>query len=743
MPCVHGTILDHDTAAEIFVAGLVGCWLELLFGLVGLAFWSLLCVGLSLKVLGSPVIAIASGAVLFWSYRSALLCAVWVIWMPLLCALEFWYGGCMYRVTGDRSLPGYDAEVRRHPQGPEVLLVRPKPIQAAVCIPAPAILIRCLFGSHYKSSPLRPTDEYFQRQANGRNAPASAPAVAPAHVPPREPSRKEELHWLREERLHAQTAQERELQLLWRLDGLTDMPSPHLPPGHPRLAPASPRQCQPTPAPPPFRADTHQCLPPAADFLHLLADPLSAPLLKPRHPLESGGLPAAQIPAQTPPEWPEVMDICEEESPGTALPPLAPNSAQLPAPVAPFPPQPVLAPALLATPAPAVPSPAPPVPTPALPAPQVPVWIPEPLIPSAQVAPAPEEGAAAPPVSRPKTLVPAPRARRVWDLAPPAPPGWTPGPSTLLAPAPTPLPTPTAQKRKDRASESGDPGHPAAQRPKPGPSILAVRAPGPPRPTAPKPRGLAPAPLARRAQALAPTPQVPIPGPPIPPARAPTPSFQFAGECAAPGFGFGMGRGSAAPGFTFGAGAGPPAPAFGSGTAGPRASGTPGPSTLPARDSAPPKPAALEPKGLAPAPPFQSACGSAAPFGLGVEGGSVASGFTSGAGVRPAAPAFGPRTARDTTWTRLGAGRRRLLGAGGKAGGNKAANKRDHSCLEDSGKDQPAPDSGSSIDRRIIEFDDDLILPELLDLDEGNGSKGPPPMPTFAATVAAAAKRRA
>ena len=37
MPCVHGNIFDHDTAAEIFVAGFVGCWLELL-DLPGLAF---------------------------------------------------------------------------------------------------------------------------------------------------------------------------------------------------------------------------------------------------------------------------------------------------------------------------------------------------------------------------------------------------------------------------------------------------------------------------------------------------------------------------------------------------------------------------------------------------------------------------------------------------------------------------------------------------------------------------------
>ena len=103
--------------------------------------------GASLKVLGFPVIAIASAAVLCWKHRSALLCAVWAIWMLLLCALELWYGGCMCLTSGDRSLPGFDAEIRWHPEGPKAPLVRPKPVQAAVCIPIPVTLIQTITTS--------------------------------------------------------------------------------------------------------------------------------------------------------------------------------------------------------------------------------------------------------------------------------------------------------------------------------------------------------------------------------------------------------------------------------------------------------------------------------------------------------------------------------------------------------------------------------------------------------------------
>lgn len=145
MPCQHGNGLEHDAAAEVFTAGIATGWLELL-RLVELAVWCLVCVWISLKVLESPMIAIASAAVLLWRYRRPLLWAAWVVWMLPLCALEYFYGGCMYRATGDRSLPGFDAEIRYHPQEPKMPSVRPKPVQTAVCIPLSAILIRDLFG---------------------------------------------------------------------------------------------------------------------------------------------------------------------------------------------------------------------------------------------------------------------------------------------------------------------------------------------------------------------------------------------------------------------------------------------------------------------------------------------------------------------------------------------------------------------------------------------------------------------
>lgn len=147
MPCQHEN-LAHDTAAEVFGAGLVGTWGEFL-DLPGLVFWFLLGLGLSLKVCGAPVIAVASATAVIWSYRSALLCSVWAVWMLFLCALESWHGGCVHSASGDWWLPGFDAPFRYHPTQPKVLFVRPKPVQATVWIPALLCLIHCLFGSPF------------------------------------------------------------------------------------------------------------------------------------------------------------------------------------------------------------------------------------------------------------------------------------------------------------------------------------------------------------------------------------------------------------------------------------------------------------------------------------------------------------------------------------------------------------------------------------------------------------------
>ena len=133
MPCIHKD-LDHDTATEIFVAGFVGAWPELL-GLSGLAFWALLGMGLFMRVGGWPVVGVAFAALLIWSHRRALLCAGWVAWMLVLCALELSYGGCMYYVSGGRPLPGYDAVIRYRPTEPKVPMVRPMPVQTVAGIP--------------------------------------------------------------------------------------------------------------------------------------------------------------------------------------------------------------------------------------------------------------------------------------------------------------------------------------------------------------------------------------------------------------------------------------------------------------------------------------------------------------------------------------------------------------------------------------------------------------------------------
>ena len=56
---------DHDTAAEIFAAGLTVTWRELL-DLPGLAIWALLGLGLLLRVGAWPVVGMAFVAVLIW-----------------------------------------------------------------------------------------------------------------------------------------------------------------------------------------------------------------------------------------------------------------------------------------------------------------------------------------------------------------------------------------------------------------------------------------------------------------------------------------------------------------------------------------------------------------------------------------------------------------------------------------------------------------------------------------------------
>ena len=129
MPCVH-TNLDHDTTAEIFLAGFVGTRHELL-DLPKVAFWLLLALGISLQVCGSPAIGVASTAAVAWYHSSTLLNAIRVTWMLGLCVLEAWCGGCLLLALGGRSLPCYDPEIR-WPWEPKVPLVRPRPIQVAV-----------------------------------------------------------------------------------------------------------------------------------------------------------------------------------------------------------------------------------------------------------------------------------------------------------------------------------------------------------------------------------------------------------------------------------------------------------------------------------------------------------------------------------------------------------------------------------------------------------------------------------
>ena len=130
MPCVHKN-LDHDTAAEVFAAGWVGNWHQLL-DLPVLAFWFLLALGLSLKVCGSPVIGMASAAALIWSYRSTLRYAIWVIWMLGVLAHEAKYRGCLYYASYGEPQLGYGATIRYRPTEPQDPTTGPKQVRTKV-----------------------------------------------------------------------------------------------------------------------------------------------------------------------------------------------------------------------------------------------------------------------------------------------------------------------------------------------------------------------------------------------------------------------------------------------------------------------------------------------------------------------------------------------------------------------------------------------------------------------------------
>ena len=130
MPCVHKD-LDHETAAEVFAAGWVSNWHELL-DLPKLAFWLLVTLGLSLEVCGSPAIGMAFAAVLIWCHRSALRYAIWVIWMLSVWADEVKYKGCLYYAFYDEPQLGYGATIRYRSTEPQDPMARPKPPQNTV-----------------------------------------------------------------------------------------------------------------------------------------------------------------------------------------------------------------------------------------------------------------------------------------------------------------------------------------------------------------------------------------------------------------------------------------------------------------------------------------------------------------------------------------------------------------------------------------------------------------------------------
>lgn len=162
MSCVHMN-LDHDTAAEIFVAGSVRTRHELL-DLTKVAFRPLLALGISLQVCGSPVTGMASAAAVICCHSSTLLNAIWVPWMLGLCALEACYGGCMprhrqiaARLRRRDPVPAFRAKGPDDPAqtGPDCGMnscsTRPDflPIWVAIAANHP----------HFKPLPHRPNDE--------------------------------------------------------------------------------------------------------------------------------------------------------------------------------------------------------------------------------------------------------------------------------------------------------------------------------------------------------------------------------------------------------------------------------------------------------------------------------------------------------------------------------------------------------------------------------------------------------
>lgn len=130
MPCIHQDLV-HDTAAEIFVVGLVSNW-EGLLDLPGLAFWLLLALGVSLKVCGSSVVGVASAGAVIWSHSSTLLYALRAIRMLCVWALEIWFGGCLYHASVSQPQLGCGASTRHRPAEPQVPMAGSKPVQPMV-----------------------------------------------------------------------------------------------------------------------------------------------------------------------------------------------------------------------------------------------------------------------------------------------------------------------------------------------------------------------------------------------------------------------------------------------------------------------------------------------------------------------------------------------------------------------------------------------------------------------------------